>query len=1020
MPSCSRNSPVVGDHSLPDSNRRSPYSSLSVPYTSSRTPSPWQPGIKHSDGYVMTDSTISSVKCNSNSVQRSYAENVNIGHAASFSELPLTNSVTKNSLSNGPVSHSALSSQYTCTSTLTNSVPSASTVMSGQVNMASGDAHQNYKHFLAQTMSKEQNARPSTNGPLSISDTELAIKSVAQSGHEFSMVNKSTKLPSGSMSKSLSSASLSSVNVDRKGKPPVIYGPGGESVSLENSVCFSSGTESTENVLHTQVNCDFDGSGLDQKGAEHLLKSQLHNNLEQQKGSNITSKYTRKSPASSMLNSLSQQYFNPALPLAKRLTESVQKLVKPLPFSDSSTLPQSQKKLSVSTAGNKANANPPTSNSTRINRTQHEFGSAKHISGVTESFTMHDLTSSHPDNSVSKTLSDITASESLSMEDNQAKSVENRLKDNTDYFHKELISNSVTSTVSAMTDVDSVKQSSVTSASLQDKCYTLTVSSSCSVGNGLDSVKSVHTTTHSERNIVKNSNSASEISVPVTGTMSSCSSSNRPILSSSNSAGENLESKSDTQLGNSQESNSHKSMPYCESFSSANSLPGHNSQTSNCDDRLLNKTVDSVIDSVQSNTNTVNQSHSAECNKSSVRNTQKTAVSTTTPVTQHCKVSESNVISLSSQNLQQDTSTSSEKLLKELSTHTPGSIMASSNSGQTSTESTLPKYTIVKTQKSENSSEDNTKTHMQTSKEAVNPSAGSEAVASSGDTKHSSDDRSEIQAQSSGIRQSKQETSECGDESQPPLTMTLRKRNVSESSDTSPTLQHNLRPKRTNTGEAVDGVKQTPSDNETTTMSLRTSRRRKNAQNDLDVIEPSKKANFEEGEGTRHATRSTEVKENITVTTNKNEAERKVEPLGINCSDESNDSVSSVDTIKTGLRARSQPKGGQVEIKSGVKEQPSTRRNSQSRRGRQSPVTIQDKSVTVCKYFINMYVISSFQFKDTIFKQTPCCLSLLIFYPLLLHVMVDVACQRTHVAKKSHVCCEIGVCKNSKIADFRI
>lgn len=505
-----------------------------------------------------------------------------------------------------------------------------------------------------------------------------------------------------------------------------------------------------------------------------------------------------------------------------------------------------------------------------------------------------------------------------------------------------MISNSVTSTITAVTGVDCIKQTSVASASIQDKCGTLTMS--CSVGNGLDSVQNVHATSYSEGSIVSSSNIASEISLPITGTTSF--SSNRPISNCLNSEGENLESKSDTQVGNSQESNYLKNMPSCESVFSVNSIPSHNSQTSNCDDQLINKTVDSVIDSVHSNTNTVKQSHSAECNKSSFRNTQKTAVITTS-VTQHCNVSESNVITLSSQNLQQDASMSPEKLLNESSTHTSCSLTASSNPGYTScTESILPKYTVVKTQNIENSSDDNTKSHMQISKDTENPSSSSEAVASLEDTKKTIDEL-ENTAQSSGIRHSRQETSDCGDESQPPLTMTLRKRNTSESSDTSPTLQHNLRPKRINTGETVEGVKQTASENETTTMSLRTSRRRKNAQNDLDLVETSKKINLEDVEGTRHATRSTDVKENMTVVSNKSEAERKVEPLGINCSDESNDSVSSVDTVKTGLRARSQPKSGQIEIKSGVKEQPSTRRNSQSRRGRQSPITIQDKLVTV-------------------------------------------------------------------------
>ncbi|XP_060082309.1 mucin-2-like [Ylistrum balloti] len=69
----------------------------------------------------------------------------------------------------------------------------------------------------------------------------------------------------------------------------------------------------------------------------------------------------RRSPANSMINSLPQHFFDPALPLAKRLTESVQKLVKPLPSIDQSSLPHSQHKSPVNTTSTKsqASSSPP-------------------------------------------------------------------------------------------------------------------------------------------------------------------------------------------------------------------------------------------------------------------------------------------------------------------------------------------------------------------------------------------------------------------------------------------------------------------------------------------------------------------------------------------------------------------------------------------------------------------------------------------------------------------------------------
>lgn len=58
---------------------------------------------------------------------------------------------------------------------------------------------------------------------------------------------------------------------------------------------------------------------------------------------NVTNMYRRKSPTGPGTNSNQQHFLNPGLPLAKSLTESVQKVVKALPSIESSTLPHQRK-----------------------------------------------------------------------------------------------------------------------------------------------------------------------------------------------------------------------------------------------------------------------------------------------------------------------------------------------------------------------------------------------------------------------------------------------------------------------------------------------------------------------------------------------------------------------------------------------------------------------------------------------------------------------------------------------------
>ena len=76
-------------------------------------------------------------------------------------------------------------------------------------------------------------------------------------------------------------------------------------------------------------------------------------------GSRTGSVYKRKSPVGTAVNSVPHNFFDPALPIAKRLTESVQKLVKPLLTTESSSLPHSHRKSPINTSKLAAASSPP-------------------------------------------------------------------------------------------------------------------------------------------------------------------------------------------------------------------------------------------------------------------------------------------------------------------------------------------------------------------------------------------------------------------------------------------------------------------------------------------------------------------------------------------------------------------------------------------------------------------------------------------------------------------------------------
>ncbi|KAK3591255.1 hypothetical protein CHS0354_010622 [Potamilus streckersoni] len=125
--------------------------------------------------------------------------------------------------------------------------------------------------------------------------------------------------------------------------------------TLQNSQIPGLGSSSSGEKEKTSVN----GPGT--KGAHFVPKTLSSSSVtsatvDSPKGTNITSIYGRKSsPAGAMLNSLTYHSDSSLLPLPKRLTESVQKVVKPLPSIDNSnSLPHVNRRspsISVSSTG---------------------------------------------------------------------------------------------------------------------------------------------------------------------------------------------------------------------------------------------------------------------------------------------------------------------------------------------------------------------------------------------------------------------------------------------------------------------------------------------------------------------------------------------------------------------------------------------------------------------------------------------------------------------------------------------
>lgn len=133
---------------------------------------------------------------------------------------------------------------------------------------------------------------------------------------------------------------------DRKTKSP-ISGNFNDLISMENILSVNSSL----------------GKHSDSANAQGILKNDILNNVKRQENALSVSdmdtcklsksgSFKRRSPASANMNQLPQQFYDP-----KKLTESVQKLVKPLLPAETASLPHSQRR-SPSTVGSKLTTSP--------------------------------------------------------------------------------------------------------------------------------------------------------------------------------------------------------------------------------------------------------------------------------------------------------------------------------------------------------------------------------------------------------------------------------------------------------------------------------------------------------------------------------------------------------------------------------------------------------------------------------------------------------------------------------------
>ncbi|XP_033738014.1 serine-rich adhesin for platelets-like [Pecten maximus] len=199
------------------------------------------------------------------------------------------------------------------------------------------------------------------------------------------IVSRSTTGPSAASVASFSSSDTSQPNVshyyqqksfprnpqvDKRTKSPLANNPISVASSQSDNVVSSTGMvgfgkapEGVHSVSYSSCMSDVMSNGpvTSKMDMSRCIASSSGSYDPQKYSTSAASSNKRRSPANSMINSLPQHFFDPALPLAKRLTESVQKLVKPLPSIDQSSLPHAQHKSPGNTPSTKsqASSSPP-------------------------------------------------------------------------------------------------------------------------------------------------------------------------------------------------------------------------------------------------------------------------------------------------------------------------------------------------------------------------------------------------------------------------------------------------------------------------------------------------------------------------------------------------------------------------------------------------------------------------------------------------------------------------------------
>ncbi|CAG2251845.1 unnamed protein product [Mytilus edulis] len=216
-----------------------------------------------------------------------------------------------------------------------------------------------------------------------LSNSRLAVPSRIDNLHSPTSIQTSARTPSPRLFANHDPKETSDINMCNKTRHNVDKTPVSEMESMQNDIISSYLTQknnerkakspisgnltvsaameliSLENMMSVNSAIGKHAEGMNAQG---ILKNDLMNNIKRPENilgsseNDVTKlsksgSYKRRSPASALLNPLPQQFFDP-----KKLTESVQKLVKPL-LPESSTLPHSQRR-SPGSVGSRACTSP--------------------------------------------------------------------------------------------------------------------------------------------------------------------------------------------------------------------------------------------------------------------------------------------------------------------------------------------------------------------------------------------------------------------------------------------------------------------------------------------------------------------------------------------------------------------------------------------------------------------------------------------------------------------------------------